>query len=120
MGSLNYICTTVRPDINQAISRCSQLLADPRPEHAKHIYHLIRYMFSTAGRKLEYEPTSHSGLEDHSDSNFADASDRRRRSTSGTIVTLHGRPVAWKSKRQTCTADSGGSLRRAFLRLGTR
>ena len=42
----------------------------------------------------------------YSDSDCADPSDKRRRSTSGTYVTLHGRPIAWRSKRQSCTADS--------------
>jgi len=96
----------VRPDINVAISKLSQNLKNPEPEHAKHLLHLLQYLHTTRNKTLDLNPSKRTGLEIYSDSNFADASDKRRRSTSGTIITLHGRPIAWKSKLQTCTADS--------------
>ena len=96
----------MRPDICVAVSRVSQHLVNPTPEHAKHLYHLIRYLKASQDRPLFIDPSSKHDVEIYSDSNFADASDKRRRSTSGTVVTYHGRPVAWKSKLQTCTADS--------------
>jgi len=81
-------------------------MCNPTPTQAKHLNHLLQYLAATTNKQLEIEPTSASGLEIFSDSNFADASDPKRRSTSGTVVTYHGRPVLWKSKLQTCTADS--------------
>ena len=106
VGAVNYLCTTIRPDICNAISKLSQTLHTPTPEQAKHLYHLLRYLHSTADKTLEIKPTQDTGMIIYSDSNFADPSDKRRRSTSGTYVTLHGRPIAWRSKLQTCTADS--------------
>ena len=106
VGAINYLCTTVRPDICLALSKLSQHLCNPTPTQAKHLNHLLQYLAATTNKQLEIEPTSASGLEIFSDSNFADASDLKRRSTSGTVVTYHGRPVLWKSKLQTCTADS--------------
>ena len=100
------MCTTIRPDICTAVSKLAQTLQHPEPEHAKHLYYLLRYLHTTAEQTLEIAPTLDTGLLVYSDSNFADPSDKRRRSTSGTYITLHGRPIAWKSKLQTCTADS--------------
>ena len=106
VGAINYLCATVRPDICLALSKLSQHLCNPTPTQSKHLYHLLQYLAATTDKRLEIEPTLASGLEIFSDSNFANASDPKRRSTSGTVVTYQGRPVLWKSKLQSCTADS--------------
>ena len=109
VGAINYLCTCYRIDIALALSKLAAHNSDPKPEHAKYLYHLTRYLLTTKHHALAFNKRSSrlTPLETYSDSNFADMLEIQARATSGTIVTYRGCPIQWKSKRQpTPTAST--------------
>ena len=67
---------------------------------------ILRYIKGTLNRRITYGPTSHPHrLTTYCNTDYASyANDRKSRS--GFILMLNNRPVAWGSRKQTCTAVS--------------
>jgi hypothetical protein len=109
IGSLLYAALGSRPDIAYAVGVLGRYAANPSQAHFKSVKHLIRYIKGTIGRKLTiYRP----GLGDarnqivaYADSDLAGDIDDSK-STSGYVIYIDGILTAWKSKKQSITAQS--------------
>ena len=106
VGTINYQCTCIKPEIALAISKLAQHNIDPRPCDAKHCYQLVRYLRTKRDDGISFRRSDEIGLAVYSDSNFGDLDDPELRATSGTVVTYRSIPVAWRSKRQPTPTDS--------------
>jgi hypothetical protein len=104
IGSLMYAMTCTRPDIAYAVSKLSQFTSNPGEAHWCAIRRVLRYLKNTSKLGLTYcgEP---SVLEGFADASWIDIS-QDHTSTSGYVYTLAGGAISWKSKKQTCIADS--------------
>lgn len=55
VGSLIYVMTCIRPDLNFIVSRLSQHLADPKEQHLVTAKHVLRYLKGTVEQELCYK-----------------------------------------------------------------
>jgi len=107
VGSLIYLSTCTRPDINFVISRLSQYFAKPTEEHWNTVKQVFRYLKGTAEQDLCFKKTGPLGLRVYSDADWAsDVTDRR--STSGYCANLSERSalISWKTRKQATVALS--------------
>jgi hypothetical protein len=104
VGSLLYLSIASRPDIAFAVGQISQFCEDPGREHWLAALRIFAYLKGTLQHGIRYGPKT-DGLQGFSDSDYA-GDPVSRRSTSGFVVLLHGGPVAWKSRRQSCVVLS--------------
>ena len=110
IGALTYAAACCRPDIAYAVNSLAQHNSNPGPQHTAQAKCVLRYLAGTASLGILFTgkpASSHTppGLVVYVDADFA-ASVSDRKSTSGYVMLLHGSPVLWKSKKQTCTALS--------------
>eukprot|EP00158_Paraphelidium_tribonemae_P003283 Partr_v1_DN26022_c0_g1_i2_m345 putative retrotransposon Tto1 - Nicotiana tabacumSimilarity to retrotransposon Tto1 -Nicotiana tabacumSimilarity to reverse transcriptase pol - Volvox carteri len=108
MGSLNYAAVTTRPDISFAVSLLSKYCNASNEEHYTAAKGILRYLKGTSTAGLTFKHGADADLIAYSDSDFASSTDPadRRRSVTGWFVKLSGAPIAWKSQRQSLTAQS--------------
>ena len=101
LGSLMYAMLCMRPDICYAVGIFSHYQSNPRMGHwiaVKHILKYLRdYMLVYLGGDLN--PIG------YTDSDFQLEKDSRK-STSGSIFTLGGGSIVWRSIKQSSIADS--------------
>ncbi len=124
IGSLQWVATIARPDIARNVNLLSRFLGKPptfaRVSAAKTI---IKYLLRTSLEGISYSPHTeekfrrtyqHDGDEvavprsDHvlfNDASFASMVDSFY-SNSGSVLFVHGTPVAWRSGRQKIRAHS--------------
>lgn len=127
VGSLSYAALSSRPDIATATIICAKFAHNPGRKHLLAAKKIMRYLRGTVDTCItfggssfndpnhehafppEHDPRSkenmHLRLFGFSDSNWAGDLDKRR-STSGHIFFKNGGPISWKSKMQTCIAQS--------------
>ncbi|KAL2524270.1 cysteine-rich RLK (RECEPTOR-like protein kinase) 8 [Abeliophyllum distichum] len=104
VGSLVYAMLCTRPDICYTVGIVSRYQSNPGPEHWTAVKHILKYLRRTRDYMLVYSapdlvPTG------YTDSNFQADRDSRK-STSGSVLTLGGGAVVWRSIKQSCIADS--------------
>ena len=109
VGSLIYLSTCTRPDINFVVSKLSQHFAEPTLEHWSTVKHVLRYLKGTAEQELCFKrnETEKLGLRVYSDADWAsDVTDRR--STTGYCVSLSegSSLISWKTRKQPTVALS--------------
>lgn len=104
VGSLMYLMLASRPDIAFAVGQVSQFCENPKPEHWNAVRRIFAYLQGTASYDIRF-CNNFSGLKGFTDSDYA-GNPTSRRSTSGFLFLLHGGPVAWSSRRQSCVALS--------------
>ena len=124
LGELIFLSSSVRPDICEAAHSAARC---PFPDlQAQMLKHLLRYLRGTLELGVEWHANSsrdylrvyrplwnkqHPGTEFSPLCVFSDAGFQQCpstfRSVTGTLVTLHGVAISWKSKRQsTCTTST--------------
>lgn len=104
VGALLYLCNT-RPDLSQAVSVLSKFVNDPSAEHEVAFKRVLRYLRGTTGEGVAYKGQGSAVLEGWADADYAgDPEDRK--STSGFLLTINGRPVSWTSRKQKTVALS--------------
>ena len=106
VGSLMYLMTDIRPDLSWILSKLSQFLDKPGPQHVTAIKRVFRYPKATRRSRLTFKP-SDGMLSGYCDSDWAgDADDRR--STTGDVFKLgkDTAPISWKSRKQPTVALS--------------
>ena len=104
VGSLMYAMLCTRPDICYAVGIVSRYQSNPGLEHWIAVKHILKYLRRTRNYMLVYsgsdlEPTG------YTDSDFQSDKDSRK-STSGSVFTLGGGAVVWRSIKQSSIADS--------------
>ncbi len=104
VGCLMYITTTTRPEIAFAVGQVSKFCQNPGAAHWNAVKRILSYLAGTINHGLCFgggSPTTAG----YTDADYAGDKDNFR-STTGFIFMLHGGPVSWSSRRQTCTALS--------------
>jgi hypothetical protein len=106
IGSLQFASVVTRFDITYATSNASRFNSQPNAAHISAAKRILRYIKGTLNHRITYGPTSHPHrLTAYCDADYAsDVNDRKSRS--GFILMLNNGPVAWGSRKQTCTAVS--------------
>ena len=106
VGSLIYLMTGTRPDLSWTVSKLSQYLAKPGPQHVSALKRLLRYIKGTTHYALTFTPTD-GILTGYADADWAGDTDDRR-STTGYVFTIGhaGAPISWKTRKQPTVALS--------------
>jgi hypothetical protein len=104
VGSLMYAMLCTRPDICYAVGVVSRYQSNPGPEHWIAVKHILKYLKRTRGHMLVYSGDD-LNLLGYTDSDFQGDRDSRK-STSGSVFTLGGGAVVWRSIKQSSIADS--------------
>ena len=104
VGSLMYAMLCTRPDICYAVGVVSRFQSNPGPEHWVAVKHILKYLRRTRDYMLVYS-SGDLNLLGYTDSDFQADKDSRK-STSGSVFTLGGGAVVWRSIKQSSIADS--------------
>ncbi|KAA0049624.1 gag/pol protein [Cucumis melo var. makuwa] len=104
VGSLMYAMLCTRPDICYAAGIVSRYQSNPGLDHWTAVKIILKYLRRTRDYMLVY------GAKDliltgYTDSNFQTDKDSRK-SMSGSMFTLNGEAVVWRSIKQECIVDS--------------
>ena len=93
-----------RPDICYAVGAVSRYQSNSGPAHWIAVKHILKYLRRTKDYMLVYSG-SDLNLLGYTDSDFQADKDSRK-STSGSMFTLNGGAVVWRSIKQSSIADS--------------
>ena len=104
VGSLMYAMLCTRPDICFAVGMVSRYQSNPGPNHWAAVKHILKYLRRTRDYMLVYSGQDLVPI-GYTDSDFQSDQDSRK-STSGSVFTLGGGAVVWRSVKQSCIADS--------------
>lgn len=104
IGALMYLCVTTRFDIAFAVHQLGRWASDPKWFHFQHACKILKYLKGTRDYRLKINPTDNI-IRIYSDADFA-GDKTKRKSTSGTFITLGNSPIAWFSKKQPTIAQS--------------
>jgi histone deacetylase 1/2 len=105
IGSLQYLASTTRPDISQAVGVLSRYRVSPTTSHWNGAIRVLKYLGSTKDLGVVYGSHSEEELVGYVDSDFAGDLDTRK-STTGYLFLYHGAVISWCSKKQTSVATS--------------
>jgi hypothetical protein len=106
VGKLLWLANCTRPDLSQAVSTLARQMSRPSKEHYDAAQKVLQYLTTTSGIGLYYKASNGELITAHTDATWASDVTTNRKSTSGSVVFIHGNPVAWKSTLQKCTALS--------------
>lgn len=104
VGALLYLTISSRPDIAFAVGQVSQFVQNPGIINWKAVKKILSYLAGTADATISFGPNE-TNLTGYTDADYGGDIDTRR-STNGYIFMLNGGPIAWASRKQTCTATS--------------
>ena len=104
VGSLMYAMLCTRPDICFAVGVVSRFQSNPGLDHWVAVKHILKYLKRTRDYMLVYSGEDMI-LKGYTDSGFQTDVDSRK-STSGSVFTLGGGAIVWRSIKQSCIADS--------------
>ena len=104
VGSLNYSMLCTRPDICYAIGIVSHYQSNPGLVHWIAVKHILKYLRRMRNYMLIYSGADLNPI-GYTDSDFMSDKDSRK-STSGSVFTLGGGAVVWRSVKQSSIADS--------------
>ena len=105
VGSLNYVQTCTRPDINFAVGMLGRYQSNPGMDHWKAAKKVLRYLQGTKENMLTYRRSDQLEVIGYSDSDYAGCVDSRK-STFGYLFLLAGGAISWKSGKQSVIATS--------------
>ena len=105
IGSLLYLAGATRPDISFAVHKMAQFSCAPSVTHWELVKKIFRYLQGTKTLGLLYRPDGEHRLEVYADSDMSGNYDDGK-STSGYVLMKAGAAISWKSKKQTCVAQS--------------
>ena len=100
-GSLMFSMVHTRPDIAIATSVVSRFAKNPSRQNKEAVKTIMRYLKATRTLGIKYDGEEGGNLiiKGYSDSDWA-SDYATKKSTSGLIFMLNGRPVSWCSKKQ--------------------
>ena len=104
VGSLMYAMLCTRPDICYAVGIVSRYQSNPGKEHWIAVKHILKYLRRTKNYMLIYSGGDLKPI-GSTDSDFQSDRDSRK-STSGSVFSLGGGAVIWRSIKQSSIADS--------------
>ncbi|XP_050945135.1 secreted RxLR effector protein 161-like [Cucumis melo] len=104
VGSMMYAMLCTRPDICYAVEIVSRYQSNPRLAHWTAVKTILKYLRITMDYMLVYG-SKNLILTRYTDSDFQTHRNSRK-STSGSVFTLNGGVVVWRSIKQGCIADS--------------
>ena len=104
VGSLMYSILCTRPDICYVIGIVSRYQSNPGLAHWIEVKHILKYLRRTRNYMLIYSGADLNPV-GYTDSDFMSDKDSRK-STSGSVFTLGGGAVVWRSVKQSNIADS--------------
>ena len=99
VGSLMYAMLCTRPDIYYVVGIVSRYQSNPRMGHWIAVKHILKYLRRTRDYMLVYSSGDLNSI-GYTDSDFQSDKDSRK-STSGSIFTLGGGAVVWRSIKQS-------------------
>ena len=105
VGSLLYLSTKTRPDINYAVCNVAKYCSNPTTRHWCAVKRIFRYIKGTCDMGILYDSHNSSECIGYSDADWAgDKSDRK--STSGYCFIMNNGLVSWRTNKQSCVALS--------------
>ena len=104
VGSLMYAMLCTRPDICYVVGVVSRFQSNPGLNHWIAVKHILKYLRRTRDYMLVYSGDDLK-IQGYTDSDFQGDRDSRK-STSGSVFTLGGGAVVWRSIKQSSIADS--------------
>ena len=104
VGSLMYAMLCTRPDICYAIGIVSRYQSNPGLAHWIVVKHIFKYLRRTRNYMLIYSGADLNPI-GYTDSDFMSDKDSRK-STYGSVFTLGGGAVVWRSVKQSSIVDS--------------
>src|SRR5215813_12907703 len=104
VGSLMYAMLCTRPDICFAVGVVSRFQSNPGLDHWVAVKYILKYLWRTRNYMLVYS-SKDMVLRGYTDSDFQIDVDSRK-STSGSVFTLGGGAIVWRSIKQYCITDS--------------
>ena len=104
VGSLMYAMLCTRPDICFTVGMVSRYQSNPGLDHWVAVKHILKYLRRTINYMLVYSGRDLIPI-GYTDSDFQSDIDSRK-STSGSVFTLGGGAIVWRSIKQNCIADS--------------
>ena len=106
VGNLMYLMVVSRPDIAFAINVASHALEKPTTAHWKLVKRILRYIKGTLNTGLLYKNKDYKDeMMTYSDADYA-GDKQTRKSTTGIVCKNAGAAIIWKSKLQSCIAQS--------------
>ena len=105
IGGLNYLSTTVRPDIAIPVRLLAKAQNNPGVRHWKLALRVLRYLSGTTHLGITYEGGSPVKLSANADASWAE-NKINRRSTCGFFTVLAGGPINWDVVVQSAVALS--------------
>ncbi|KAA0043178.1 gag/pol protein [Cucumis melo var. makuwa] len=104
VGSLMYAILCTRPDICYSVGMVSRYQSNPGHDHWTAVKNILKYLRRTKDYMLVYV-SKDLILTGYTDSDFQSNKDARK-STSGSVFTMNGGAVVWRSIKQLCIPDS--------------
>jgi hypothetical protein len=107
VGSLNFSAVITRPDISKAVSKLSEFLRNPSPQHVAAADRTLEYLVRTKYWAIEFDGNQQNRriFITSSDSAFADDT-RTRYSSYGFYFSLFGRVIHYKAIKGTIVTTS--------------
>lgn len=107
-GMLLWLANTVRPDICFAVGSLARFMSRPSQTHMNAAIKTLKYLNQTAEHvlRLGFAKDMEKPVVTYTDANWASDKATNRKSTSGSLTTVFGSPVGWRSHVQKCVALS--------------
>jgi transposase InsO family protein len=107
VGSLMWLSTITRPDIQYAVSKLAQFNVNPSEDAIIACKHVFRFLRGTPAKGILYSGSDEvAETTGYSDACWGDLDARDPRSTTGYVFKLAGGPISWASRRQRTVATS--------------
>jgi hypothetical protein len=104
IGGLLYVAVNTRPDIAHTVMSLARFMQGPTSAHWQRARRVLRYLRGNPGG-LVYTQQESATLEAFADASFA-TDNSSGKSTTGFVLLLSGAAVSWRSKLQSCVAQS--------------
>ena len=105
VGGLMYAMVMSRPDIAFAVNQVAKFCQKPGQAHWNAVKRILAYLAGTRNLGLCFGKGHPMDAVGYSDADYA-GDITNRRSMTGFLFLLHGGPVSWTSRQQTCVALS--------------
>eukprot|EP00171_Calliarthron_tuberculosum_P001876 IDg1876t1 len=119
IGSLMYLSVGTRPDITFAVSRLAQYVENPTKQLWTLVKRIFRYISGTRNMGIAFNETEPLAPLGYTDSDWGGCKTSRK-STSSFSFIISGGLVSWKSKKQTCVAQSSSKAEYIALSIAVK
>jgi len=105
IGSLLFLASNTRPDLMHSIALLSKFNNKPKSRHWDAVQRVLRYLRGSIHKGILYEYKPTMTIEVYTDADWA-ADATNRKSITGTLITLAGGPVIFRSNQQSLVSLS--------------